>query len=258
MPASDRPTGRPAPDPPRTGSNAASLRRYDDQEVALILRRAAELQADEPTATGTSLADLEEIAREAGLDPALVRRAATDLATASPGVTPSRFLGEATRIHVERVVDGQVSGDDLEALVEEVRRTFSEPGVVSTLGRTVTWSPTPTQYGNRMSGRRVFVTLTTRGGQTTIRAEEDLTPTAGGVFGGVMGGFGGGLTAPAIAIGVGAFHAALPVVGLVGALVGGSYALSRGIYGALARRRERELRRLVERLGAYAERAVAP
>ncbi|HEY0778511.1 MAG TPA: hypothetical protein VGD56_11155 [Gemmatirosa sp.] len=258
MPASDRPASRPAPDSRQTEPNAVSPRRYSDQEVALILRRAAELQVDEPGATGTSLADLEEIAREAGLDPALVRRAATDLATASPVAAASRFVGAPTRVHVERVVDGEVTADDLEALVGEVRRTFGEPGLVSTLGRTVTWSPTPTQYGHRMSGRRVFVTLTTRGGQTTIRAEEDLSATAGGIFGGLMGGMGGGLTAPAVAVGIGVFHAALPVVGLVGALIGGTYGLSRGIYVTLTRRREREIRQLVERLGAYAERAIAP
>lgn len=251
MSAPDRPAD---PRAPGTG-----LRRYSDQEVSLILRRAAELQVDQPgAASGTSLADLEEIAREAGLDPALVRRAASDLATAAPAAAPSRFLGAATRVHVERVVDGELSGDDLEALVDEVRRTFGEPGIVSALGRTVTWSPTPTQYGRRNSGRRLFVTFTVRGGHTTLRAEEDLTPLAGGLFGGLMGGMGGGLTGPAIAIGVGAFHAALPVVGLVGAVIGGSYALSRGIYVAMARGREKALRQLIERLGAYAERAVAP
>ncbi|GJG85858.1 hypothetical protein tb265_10390 [Gemmatimonadetes bacterium T265] len=251
MSAPDRPAGRATPAP--------SLRRYSDQEVSLILRRAAELQVDQPGAsTGTSLADLEAIAREAGLDPALVRRAAADLATAAPVAAPSRFLGAATRVHVERVIDGEVSGDDLEALVDEVRRTFGEPGIVSALGRTVTWSPTPMQYGSKNAGRRVFVTLTARGGQTTLRAEEDLSPLAGGLFGGLMGGMGGGLTAPVVAIGVGTFHAALPIVGLVGALVGGTYALSRAIYVTMARGRERALRQLIERLGAYAARAVAP
>lgn len=246
----------PAPDRPPPAAPAA--RRYNDQEVSLILRRAAELQADQPGATGTSLAELEEVAREAGLDPALVRRAAADLATAAPAAAPSRFLGAATKLHAERVVDGEVSLDDVEALVEEVRRTFGEPGLVSTLGRTVTWSSSPVgRYGHRnQAARQLMVTVATRGGQTTIRAEENLAPLAGGLFGGLMGGMGGGLTAPTIALGVGVFHAALPVVGLVGALVGGSYALARGIYVAMARRRDRALRQLVERLGAYAERAV--
>lgn len=236
-----------------------SLRRYSDQEVSLILRRAAELQVEAPgAASGTSLADLEEIAREAGLDPALVRRAASDLATAAPVAVPSRFLGAATKLHVERVIDGELSSDDMEALVDEVRRTFGEPGIVSALGRTVTWSPTPTMHQGKGANRRLFVTLTMRGGQTTIRAEEDLGPLAGGLFGGLMGGMGGGLTAPTILIAGPLFHAVLPVVGVVGALFGGSYALARVIYVAMARGRERALRQLIERLGAYAERALAP
>lgn len=245
----------PPPDRP------AAARRYSDEEVSLILRRAAELQADQPGAAGgTSLAELEDVAREAGLDPALVRRAAADLAVASPAAAPSRFLGAATRLYVERVVDGELAMDDVEALVAEVRRSFGEAGLVSTLGHTVTWSPSPAgAYGPRnQSARQLTVTVTTRGGQTTLRAEENLGPLAGGLFGGLMGGMGGGLTAPAIAVGVGAFHAALPVVGLVTAVVGGSYALARGIYVGMARRREKELRQLVERLGAYAERAVTP
>ena len=251
MPPSDRPADRPA-----------AARRYSDQEVSLILRRAAELQADQPGAAGgTSLAELEDVAREAGLDPALVRRAAADLAVAAPARAPSRFLGAATKLHAERVVDGELSMDDVEVLVEEVRRTFGDPGLVSTLGRTVTWNPTPSVragVNTAANGRRLYVTISTRGGQTTLRAEEDLGPLAGGLFGGLMGGIGGGLTAPAVAIGAGAFHAALPVVGLVAAVVGGSYTLARTIYVGMARRREKELRQLVERLGAYAERAVTP
>lgn len=255
MAPSDR--SRPTDDP-RASDGHASLRRYNEQEVSLILRRAAELQVEEPGTSGTSLADLEAIAREAGLDPALVRRAALDLATATPAPMASRFLGAATRLHVEHVVPGELSSDDVEALVEEIRRTFGDPGFVSTLGRTVTWSPTPSQHRAHAAGRRLFVTITTRGGQTTLRAEEDLSPIAGGLFGGLMGGLGGGLTAPTIAVGISTFHAAAPVVGIVGALLGGTYVFARGIFVLLAGRRAQELRVLIDRLAAYADRVVAP
>ena len=58
--------------------------RWAEAEVSLILKRALELQREEqrqPTnalkrADGASLADLEEMAREVGIEPALVRRAA--------------------------------------------------------------------------------------------------------------------------------------------------------------------------------------
>ncbi len=242
----------PAPDRP-----APDVRRFSDQEVSLILRRAAELQADQPAAArGTSLADLEDIAREAGLDPALVRRAATDLATAAPADPPSRFLGAARKLAVERVVDGELAPDDVEALVAEVRRTFADAGLVSTLGRTVTWSPTPTVTGHGAGGRRLLVTVAVRGGRTTLRAEEDLGPLAGGLFGGLMGGMGGGLSVPAALVGGPLFHSVAAALGLVGAVVGGSYALARAIYVTAARGRGRELRLLVERLDAFAERAA--
>jgi hypothetical protein len=65
-------------------------RRYTEREFALILRKAAELQ-DRPgdvTATrerGLTLHEISSIAREVGLDPALVSRAAAELDTARPG-----------------------------------------------------------------------------------------------------------------------------------------------------------------------------
>ena len=70
-------------------------RRYNEKEVADIIKRASELQQAESTAestTGMSLAELEQVAREAGLDPALVRRAATDLDTRVSDRKPSPFI----------------------------------------------------------------------------------------------------------------------------------------------------------------------
>ena len=63
-------------------SNELVPRRYSEKEAGTILRKAAEMQRAEPTATdpsGFSLAELEEVAREAGIDPAVVRSAAAEL-----------------------------------------------------------------------------------------------------------------------------------------------------------------------------------
>jgi hypothetical protein len=56
--------------------------RYDDKQVGLILKRATELATDSSPESspgdGLSLAELEQIAVEAGIDPVLIRRAAQE------------------------------------------------------------------------------------------------------------------------------------------------------------------------------------
>ena len=86
-------------------------RRFNEREVAAIIKRASELQEVESigeSSTGMSLAELEQIAREAGLDPALVRRAASDLDTRVTDRQPSAFFGAPTGLVLERTIDGEV------------------------------------------------------------------------------------------------------------------------------------------------------
>ena len=78
------------PEGSRTGLPDA--RRYSDREVARILERATELQRAEPSATnpeGLTLAELTEIAREAGIEPALLRRASAEAPQTSGTGLPS-------------------------------------------------------------------------------------------------------------------------------------------------------------------------
>jgi len=238
-------------------------RRFDDDEVALILRRATEMQASaaSPGEVGMTLADLEEIAREAGLDPALVRRAAAEVqsgAAQPPLHGGSRFLGAPTRLRHERIVDGELAAEDYEAVVEEIRRTFGDVGMVSVLGRTLSWRTTPSMQRHGRRGRDVSVTIATRGGKTGIRVEETTTNVAGGLFGGLMGGLGGGGGGAAIGIGMGTMHSVAAGFGLWGALIGGSYLLARTIYGSISRSRAAELATLADRLVAIIEATVRP
>lgn len=248
-------------------------RRFDEEEVALILRRAAELQeAQSGAADGMTLADLEEVAREAGLDPALVRRAAADLEAGSGarGVRDtydssdndygaespvSRFLGAPTVLREERIVDSEVPAAEYETLVDEIRRTFNDVGTVSTLGRTLAWRSSPPMPG-RSGGRQINVTVVVRGGKTGIRVEESTGGLAGGLFGGLMGGLGGGSTGLAVGVGLGALHSGLAAAGIFGVFLGGSYVLARTIFTSMSRRRALGLRALADRLASHIEDAV--
>lgn len=226
-----------------------SSRRFSEQEVALIIKRASELQEDDvpsESATGMSLIELEQIAREAGLDPALVRRAATDLDTRATDQPTSPLIGSPTSVRVERTVDGELSADEFEAIVLAIQSELGEVGTPATLGRTLQW--TSSQMGRPHSSRSVQVSVTPRNGRTTIRIEEKLGALAGGLFGGLVGGLGGGMSGAAMGIGLGVFQSGLVTAGIMTGLLGGSYVLARAVFSRMSRSRGAQLQTLMSRL----------
>ena len=244
-----------------TDPGATPSRRFDEKEVALIIKRASELQQSETPAestTGMSLAELEQVAREAGLDPELVRRAAADLDTRVTDQTPNRLLGAPIALQLERTIDGEVPADEYETLVLEIQRQLGEVGSASTIGRSLQWT-VQSAARRRTSTRTVQVTISPRNGRTTIRIEERLGGLAGGLFGGLMGGLGGGSAGIAAGIGFGALHSVAAFAGIWGGVIAGSYLLARTIFGRVVRGRGDALQhlmaRLVERASATAIRA---
>lgn len=239
----------------------SSSRKFNDEEVALIIKRAAELQQTEQIAqdpgNAMSLADVEAIAKEAGIDPALVRRAANSLDQPAEKTRPSAWVGAPTRLVFERVVDGEISSDAYEPIVNEIRRTFGDNGVPSVLGRTLAWTSTAVGGRRQSRGRQIDVSVMSRGGVTTIRVEEELRNIAGAVFGGLVGGGGGGTTGISVGLGMGAFHSA-PLAALIWlTIAGGFYGLARYIFGNISEKRERQLRDLTERLQSLVESSAA-
>ncbi|MEO7503305.1 MAG: hypothetical protein ABIW94_11765 [Gemmatimonadaceae bacterium] len=239
--------------------NSKRERRFNEEEVALIIKRAAELQQTEQTendpGNALSLTDVEQIAREAGIDPKLIRQAALGLDQPSTTIRPNPWIGSPTRIVFERVVDGEIPVEEFEPLIADVRRTFGDNGVPSVLGRSLAWSSS-VRGRRRAQGRQIDVSVVPRGGVTTIRVEEELRNVAGGLFGGLVGGGGGGTTGISIGIGMGAFHSAPLAFMLWVAIAGGFYTLARTIFGSIAAKRERELRELANRLEEQVTAAV--
>lgn len=226
------------------------VRRYGDTETEAILRRAAELQASGPSAPradrGLTLAELEGIAKEAGIDPLLVRQAAREIDRPRAG-RPAPFLGAPVRLRAERTCEGELDEERWEDMVGEIQQTLGA-GHVSRVGRTRTWSATG--MIGQPGTRAVTVTAVSQNGNTTLRAEEPIGHVAGGLFGGIMGGLGGGGLGAALGIGLGVFHSAPVGVGLAAALLAGSYGLARTIYTRIARSRQRTLEELLDRLAA--------
>src|SRR4029078_9580482 len=101
-----------------TSPRLPAARTFSEEEVALIIKRAAELQQTEEVEKDLGatlrLAEVEQIAREAGIDPLLIRRAAHGLDRPVEKNRPSPFGGAPTRIVYARVVDGEISVDELQ------------------------------------------------------------------------------------------------------------------------------------------------
>lgn len=235
---------------------AGSRRRYGDREVGLILKRAAELQRQEPTSAaeggGLTLSDLEEIAAEAGIDPRLLRQAAAEIESGDDALMAeglARVLGAPPTIKLERSVSGELPEADFERLVPEIQAAAESHGQASLLGRTLTWrSSTP------QNERSLQVTITARGGRTRITIEERLHGLAGGLFGGLLGGVGGGVGfGVGFGVGLGALGSVAFAVLFPVAVIGGSYAAARTLFTSMARNRHRRLRDLLERLTEHVE-----
>lgn len=241
-------------------TDAAGNRRFSEEEVALIVKRAAELQQTEETAeepgNALTLAEVEQIAKEAGIDPRLIRRAAQSLDRPEAGNRPSPWAGAPTKLVFERVVDGEISTDEYEHLIDTVRRALGDNGMPSVLGKTLAWSSSAGGSRRRNQGRQVDVTVVSRRGVTTIRVEEELRNIAGALFGGLVGGGGGGTTGISVGIGMGALHSPAIAGMLWVTVAGGFYVLARTLFGRTAAKREKQLRELVDRLEEQVSAAV--
>ena len=221
-------------------------RLYGEKEIGEILKRATELQQyDEPPGTSAdsmTLKELEDVAAEAGIDPAYLRRAALEIDTgAGERSRWAKFAGEELVLVREITLPGELREDGFERIVAVIERGTSQHGQSSVLGRTLTWRPETTD-----KTRLLQVTVTSRDGQTSVRIEENLEQLAGGYFAGL--GATGGVVGFSIGanIGIGLLGALSSAVGLVGL----SFIATRQLYRAIVKRRRRSMGGLFEQVVA--------
>jgi serine/threonine protein kinase len=236
-------------------------RRYREDEIKEIVKRASELEVSNPTESGAmTIGGVEALAAEVGLTPELVRAAAKSVTRpdpAAPSAEPSRWqrvIGGPTNLLVERVVDGELPESEFPVMVEEIRRVLQHVGQVSQLGRSFSWTMT---YSAGMR-RDVQVSVSVRAGSTRIVVRENLGPVIGAFFGGICGGLGGGGMGPVLGITIGALG--LPVVAIVGiipAWLATVYGIARRSYGRAVERRRVDFLSLADRLAALATELAA-
>jgi len=126
-------------------------RKYNEEEIAALLERTAQLQADDATtdrlsSQGLSLSELESIASEAGLDPEYLHRAALEIESNGKKGFQKRTK---THIYIQRYLPSELSEDLWEEMVFELRGSFGGSdltgsalignGVVEQIGRSREW-----------------------------------------------------------------------------------------------------------------------
>lgn len=230
-------------------------RRYSEKEAGTILRKAAEMQRAEPSAAdpaGFSLAELEEVAREAGIDPAVVRIAAAELSVTRAESFSKALVGGPLTVQFETELAGEYPAESFDALVPVIQSASSWQGQAGVVGKSLTWSA---RADSNTSSLQVLVVA--GGGKTLIRVEERLGGMAGALFGGIIGGAGAG-AGLGIGVGVGAaIGSTLMTLGFPVLMLGGSYYLSRAIYAAYVRKERGKMRSLLDQLSAHASSAIA-
>ena len=235
-------------------------RKYRSDEAVDIVKRAALLEATNPTQAGAmTLSGVEALGAEVGIAPELVRSAARGVGAPASGpasaltaqATYSRVAGGPTRTFYERVVEGELPENEFPYVVEEIRRVMGNAGQVSQLGRSFSWT-------FRSSGLRrdVEVGVTVRAGRTRIVVLEDYSQLLGAVYGGIGGGVGGGGLGMLGGIVGGALHTPLALIALMPAWLLLTYGTARTAYSRSSRRRDRELEALADHLAMVIQEEV--
>ncbi|MEO8193797.1 MAG: hypothetical protein ABI681_08090 [Gemmatimonadales bacterium] len=136
-----------------------SDRRFSEEEVTEILKYAAEAQHSEtslvPSRSGLTLAELEEIGREVGIAPEVMKQAAQRIDNTSQ---PARkFLGLPLGVGRTVDLDRKLTDDEWERLVVDLREMFDARGIVKQEGSLRTWTNgnlqallEPTAVGQRL------------------------------------------------------------------------------------------------------------
>ena len=213
-------------------------RRYNEDEVALILRKAVDAGADDratATGKGMSLSELKEIGIEVGIDAAHIEDAARTLERRDDRPITGSVLRLPTTVQLDRVVPVRLVPENLPQLLDAIRSEFARQGIVEEVLGGIEW-----RARSGMGGR--YVSIRPEGDQVRIRV---LGNYRDGMMGMTLG------AGPVVATGVGALAASL---GAAGALVILPIALAGGALATIApwrylfAREERSAHRVLDAL----------
>ncbi|MGD2215485.1 MAG: serine/threonine-protein kinase [Gemmatimonadales bacterium] len=239
---------------------ATGSTKLTDAQVDEVLRRAAELQAEQGTEGGAlSIGAIEQVAAEVGIPPQHVRAAVSELGPPNVHVVPHAAAPGPTRVDyrkdtliLDRMLEGEIDASVHRAMVNEIQATLGIVGHVSVLGNTLTWSPAAPGTDDR----KVVVTVTPDAGKTLVHIEERFELSGWRIF--VPGwGVGAGIIAGiGIVSALGLGDRAM-LLALLLAPVGAISAVALFFKGKAARHRPKLLE-LADRLATLAEETGRP
>ena len=220
-------------------------RRYSDTETGALVRRAAEIQASQPT-NALSLGGVQQIAAEVGIPPENVEQAAAALERRSDKPAKGGIFGLESNIALERVVDGEITPEGYEPMLEEIRHRLNEVGRINeTLGRSLSWNSLSFQNSMEGTGRLVHVMISPKNGKTSIKITESAgAPATILTISAAMVSFMGSMGA------ISSFGDAGLLV--AAAVTAGAYTVARTGFRMFVRRRFKKLRGLMDELEGLA------
>jgi len=232
-------------------------RRYSEEEFALILRKASEIQASSGSQSGTSgtggltLEEIRSIAGEAGIDPEAVTRAASILGALKgddrPGLAVAIF-GGPSKYNLDCEIPGSLPPEEMGRILEQIRKAAEHQGEASEILGGVQWKTV-----GELSA--INVNISPRGDSTSIQVVGDRGPASGATFIFPMAG---------AAILIGALGATLEptsaagIVSLVTGTLGAGFLTARTIWAASSRKFRQRLARLMEAVSQSVEATALP
>jgi hypothetical protein len=178
-----------------------SARRYSEQEFARILHTAMERHdhAGAGPSSGLSLDEMKAIAREVGVDPALVESAAAEVDALPTAPRRAWWAGPAARFRARSVVSGSLDDDARARVIAVVRERVGVRGeVYEELGQTVWTAPqNQSHLAIASEGDHTALELTTERGP--VRGLLTVLPT---LFGMIAAGAVGSSLQPSTGVGV--------------------------------------------------------
>jgi len=202
-------------------------------------------------------------AAEAGIAPKYVERALAErrqsTAVARVEVTPGTrmqrapnvFVGAHTKIEFECVLHGELSIDAFEEIADIAQRSLGDLIAVNAVGRTLTMTTSAARAAQGGMVRTLQLTVAVRNGRTVVRAFEDITGVAGGLYAGVGAGLGvaiGSVTMAVLSKSAGGIVGLGALLGILSAALGGA----RYAFRTASANKQKELRGLVEELARFA------
>ncbi len=231
-------------------------RRYSEDEFALILRKASEIQVSEgarpgrASTTGLTLDEIRSIASEAGIDAEAVTRAASIIGALEweekSGLAAAIF-GGPDKYHLDCEVPGTLPADEMGRILEEIRRAAEHQGEASEVLGGVEWKTV-----GEVSA--INVNISPRGDSTSIQIVGNRSSAGALTFifpmmgAGILVGVLGAIFEPTSAAGI---------VSLVTGTLGAGFLTARTMWTTSSRKFRERLTRLMDRVSSAVDRTAS-